>query len=73
MNVYCIFDKVSEEFGQPFVMKNDEMAKRSFIQYCSKSEIKNDLILVNIGLFDNEDGSLTDLKNEIILKGEDIE
>lgn len=73
MNVYCILDVVSREFGQPFVMKNDEMAKRSFIQYCGKSEIKKDLILYRIGLFDNSSGVLTDIPNELIFSGEDIE
>lgn len=72
MYIYCIFDKVSEEFGQPFVMKNDEMAKRAFVQYAGKSDIKNDIVLFKIGMFDNVSGVLTDSENSIILTGEVI-
>lgn len=75
VNLYAVFDSVSEEFGQPFCCKNDKLALKGFKKFLEgKNFEEDDLSLFYIGSYNTDSGALSgdtilkisdeDIKNE---------
>ena len=55
MNLYTVRDYVAEEAGPVFEAKNDEVAKRNFVEILGKTALKpSDFGLYCIGVFDHD-------------------
>lgn len=62
--VYCTFDKVSEEYSMPWFAKNDNVAKRNLLIASRRENLPlEDIQLLRIGCFCNDDGTLYDSDN----------
>lgn len=72
MNVYTILDRAAEEYGPPFIAKNDEVAKRNFVNLLNEvpAHVKKDYELIRIGNFNTESGNLFTLRNETVVTEE---
>lgn len=60
-HLYSIYDRVSREFGPPWMAKNDDVAQRQFyrlIAETAKREDKDDFELYLLGSFNEEDGNI---------------
>lgn len=57
-SVYAIHDKTAEEFGPPFIAKNDGVAVRNFKQYMQNSPDFQDYALFCIGTYCSINGKL---------------
>lgn len=55
--VYSIQDTLMG-FNAPFIMPNEAIAKRSYVQNAKKNENSLDLRLYEIGTFDDETGEI---------------
>lgn len=60
--LYSICDVVAQEYGEPFMAKNDDIARRCFHLGLSKADpsVKKDYMLYQIGEFDTETGHITE-------------
>lgn len=72
INMYSIYDKVAEEFAQPFLAKNDGIATRAYMQGVRNVENPKDYELVQIGEFENSEALLIpfNVPRDVILKNE---
>jgi hypothetical protein len=61
MKLYSIYDKVANEYAQPFMVKNDAVATRVFAQAMSQGTPKNpnEYQLYRIANFDIESGNIS--------------
>lgn len=68
-HLYCIYDTIAEEAGQPFTSKNDGTAIRSFFHSLVMQQASNveDYKLYKIGIFDNEEITLTALNESKLI------
>lgn len=57
-NLYSVRDRLVG-FNAPFIMPNEEVAKRAFKQRIAKDECAEDLELYRLGVFDDENGTIT--------------
>jgi len=63
-NFYSIYDNKAKTFGTPFVMQNDDMAKRAFKTIVDKPDNdyhnhSDDFILYQIGTFEDGTASIS--------------
>lgn len=63
INIYSVYDKVAKNYGQPFYVKNDDIAKRDFANFVSQpgsivNSNSEDFSLVRVGSWDSEKGLL---------------
>lgn len=64
INVYCTFDKISEEYSIPWFAKNDNVAKRNLKIASQRENLPlEDVKLLRIGSYCQEDGTLFDTDN----------
>ena len=68
LNLYTIYDTVSEVFNKPFADINDASAIRAFSESVKDQPHKNDYILYHIGGFDDNSGMITCDKAPLKLK-----
>lgn len=60
LNIYAVYDVVSESSGDLFICKNDELAIRAFNRYIDDAAKKDnyfnptDYRLLRLGIYDNE-------------------
>ena len=61
-SLYSIRDEVAEEFGEPFMAVNDNVARRCYLLGLSKvsPEFMPDYKLFRIGEFDDQSGSVSE-------------
>lgn len=66
MKIYCTFDKVSEQYSQPWFAKNDNVAIRNLMIASRRENLPlEDIVLYSIGCYDSEKGFIFDnLKKE---------
>lgn len=57
-NLYTIQD-VMIGFNAPFIMKNDEIAKREYRNFLENNPNKEDMRLFRVGKFNDETGEVT--------------
>lgn len=74
MNLYSLYDKTSEEFNAPFMVKNDKLAIKAvntFIDSKNNQITADDFDLFCVGVFDTDNGKVealfspVDFKNEV--------
>lgn len=58
--MYSVRDRLVG-FNAPFIMPNDEVAKRAFKQRIEKDPNAEDLELYKVGEFDDENGVITEV------------
>lgn len=58
--LYCVYDKIAEQYGAPFCSLNDATATRSFNQQINSNPMSEptDFELYCVGLFDTDNGSI---------------
>lgn len=62
MILFCIYDKCSGIYSEPFCAVNEEVAKRRFKQIClGSSVVAPDLQLYKVGLFYSDCGEIIPL------------
>lgn len=69
--MYSLFDKTSEEFNAPFLMKNDKLAIKAVKTFLAGKENQvtiNDFDLYCVGTFDVDNGKVKSLFIPIDLK-----
>ena len=61
-SLYSIRDEVAEEFGEPFMAVNDNVARRCYLLGLSKvsPEFMSDYKLFRIGEFDDQSGCVSE-------------
>lgn len=62
MNLYSIYDQVTEVFNKPFTEHNDNSARRAFEQSISKSPSKDDYCLYHIGSYNDANAEIETLR-----------
>lgn len=67
-NIYAIQD-VMIGFNAPFIMKNDEIAKREYGNFLKKTDNAKDMRLFKIGVFNDENGTIESITPQIIEGG----
>lgn len=71
-NIYTVHDKVMGSYMAPFIMINEEAAKREFKIMCTrKPEIAEDLTLWKLGTFEDETGTIVGKMPEMITFGKE--
>lgn len=70
-NVYSIQDTLVG-YNAPFIMVSDEVAKREFTNSLTKNPNKEYLKLWKIAEFDEDEGTITSIPNELVMKGVDL-
>lgn len=70
-NMYCIYDKVSETYGAPFVDVNDATAIRQFLHYIAQNHMAEptDFELYGCGVYDISSAEISDTKLRFVRKG----
>jgi len=68
LNLYTIYDTVSEVFNKPFADINDASAIRAFSESVKDQAHKNDYVIYHIGGFDDNSGQITADKAPLKLK-----
>lgn len=59
MELYCVYDKVAEEYGPVFEQSNDGCAIRTMRkQFIKENEIEKDFVLIHLGTHDKKDGKI---------------
>lgn len=59
MELYCVYDKVAEEYGPVFEQSNDGCAIRIMRkQFIKDGEIEKDFVLVHLGTHDKISGTI---------------
>lgn len=72
-NIYCTYDKVSEEFSQPWFAKNDNVAKRNLLIASRRENLPlEDINLFCIGIYDSDEGKLRDITNKDIFINREV-
>lgn len=71
LNVYSIYDKVSNVANKPFVEVNDASAIRAFIDSGKRSPYIIDYELLKVGTFNQDNGELVPLSPVRIYSGLD--
>lgn len=72
MNMYSVYDKVSEVFNKPFTEINDNSAKRAFYNSIEENKSKNDYELYYVGQFDDNTGTIKHHESKRIATGFDV-
>lgn len=67
-NIYAIQD-VMIGFNAPFIMKNDEIAKREYANFLKRTDNAKDMRLFKIGVFNDENGTIESITPQIIEGG----
>ena len=67
-NIFSIQD-VMVGFNAPFVMVNDEVAKREYSHFLKTNKNPTDMRLFKIGTFDDATGTILPLTPECIMGG----
>lgn len=70
-NMYCIYDKVSESYGAPFLAVNDATAIRQFLHQIAQNLLAEptDFELYGCGLYDISSAEISDAKLRFVRKG----
>lgn len=58
LNLYCLYDRLQGDFGDPVSRKNDETACRTHLSELKKSPYPSDFSLYRIGTMDHETGEI---------------
>lgn len=66
--IYSIQD-VMIGFNAPFIMKNDEIAKREYNNFLKKTDNAKDMRLYKIGVFNDDNGTIESITPQIIEGG----
>lgn len=67
-NIYSIQD-VMVGFNAPFIMKNDELALRSYKSFLKDNAYSADMRLFRLGTFDEETGAIEGEAVPVLLQG----
>lgn len=67
-NLYTIQD-VMIGFNAPFIMKNDEIAKREYRNFLDGNKNSADMRLYRIGTFNDDTGEITPEVTPILIEG----
>lgn len=73
LKMYCIHDRVAEQYAPPFLMPNDNTATRAFVGLCTDQDSRiaanpSDFNLYRVGEFDDESCVLTVEEFPVIVK-----
>lgn len=69
-NLYSIQD-VMIGFNAPFIMINEDVAKREYANYLKKTANPTDMRLFKVGTFDDSTGTVLPITPECIIGGGD--
>lgn len=74
-NLYCIYDRISGQFGSPTPHVNEASAQRWFLHCVNSNEFAEptDFELYCVGEFNINSGKLVGCEPQFILKGKVIE
>lgn len=77
MKIYAIYDHATEAFGQPFFVKAQGQAVRSFRDECENPESQfakhpGDFDLFYIGEYNEENGTITQQGTERVARASDF-
>jgi hypothetical protein len=78
LGMYAIFDVEAQKYDTPFFCYDDVMAKRRFTMLVQDTEsqlgkFKNDFECHKLGIIDCIVGSYENTKNQVIIKGNQIQ
>lgn len=65
INMYSIFDTLSEIFHKPFTEINNASATRAFNESIKENPNKNDFVLYHIGAYDDNSGTIIANSNPV--------
>ena len=59
LQVYAMFDRMSQTYGEPFCAVNDNVAQRRFQYVCANSPmVAQDMQLFKLGTYNTDNGQL---------------
>lgn len=78
-NVYCIYDSGAKESALPFLMKNDDVAIRSFTDTVNRELVNVKTVKLSnyqlhyVGTYDTETMTLSPAPSRMIIAGDQVE